>query len=125
MGIWYSRPVLCVADIAAAKDFYVGKLGFAEKWRHEQDVAQFDRDECEITVASHRPGKNGAAMLFVELTQADFAALPGMLADNNVAFRRGHWSYPVIIVEDPDGNRLYFPDPADPGSTAQNQRGGP
>ena len=124
MGLWYSRPVVFVADIAKARQFYVGKLGFAEKWRYAQEVAQFDRDDCELIVSSQRPGKNGMAMLFIELTREDFAALPGMLADNGVTFTRGHWGYPVIILEDPDGNQLYFPDPADPGSNAQDQRGG-
>ncbi len=55
-------------------------------------------------------------MLFIALLPADFTALPGMLANNGVAFTRGHWGYRVIIVDDPDGNQLYFPDPTDPGS---------
>ena len=29
MGAWYSRPVLFVADVTRAVDFYVGKLGLA------------------------------------------------------------------------------------------------
>lgn len=116
MGKWYTRPVLFVADLQRAIDFYVGKLGFTEKWRFADEVAQVDRDECEIIVSSQRPPKNGMGMLFVELLPADFAALPGMLTGNGVAFTRGHWGYPVIIVDDPDGNQLYFPDPADPGA---------
>jgi len=118
MGLWYSRPVLFVADVQRAVDFYVGKLGFSEKWRHEQEVAQVDRDECEIIVSAQRPPKIGMGMLFIELTAADFAALPAMLARNAVASRRGRWGYDCIIVADPDGNEIYFPDPDDKGDAA-------
>jgi hypothetical protein len=27
--------------------------------------------------------------------------------------RPGRWGYPTLIVDDPDGNQLYFPYPAD------------
>lgn len=116
MGKWYTRPVLFVADVQRSVDFYVGKLGFSEKWRFEQEVAQVDRDECEIIVSAQRPPKTGKGMLFVELTAADFSALPASLTSSGVVFARGHWGYPVLIVTDPDGNELYFPDPTDPGT---------
>jgi catechol 2,3-dioxygenase-like lactoylglutathione lyase family enzyme len=117
MGLWYSRPVLFVADVQTSVDFYVGKLGFREKWRFEQEVAQVDRDECEIIVSAQRPPKIGMGMLFIELTAADFAALPAMLASNGVASREARWGYDCIIVADPDGNEIYFPDPTDPGDS--------
>ena len=116
MAKWYSRPVLFVADVQTSVDFYVGKLGFREKWRYAQEVAQVDRDECEIIVSAQRPPKVGMGMLFIELLPADFQALPAALSSNGVASRRGRWGYDCIIVADPDGNELYFPDPTDPGS---------
>lgn len=115
MGQWYARPVLFVADLQRAVDFYVGTLGFSEKWRFADEVAQVDRDECEIIVSSQRSPKIGMGMLFIELTVEDFRALPGVLTDKGVVSTRGHWGYPVIIVADPDGNELYFPDPESPG----------
>jgi len=118
MGLWYSRPVLFVADVQRSVEFYVGKLGFREKWRFEQEVAQVERDECEIIVSAQRPAKIGMGMLFIELTVADFAALPIMLAGNGVASRRARWGYDCIVVADPDGNEIYFPDPTDPGDMA-------
>jgi catechol 2,3-dioxygenase-like lactoylglutathione lyase family enzyme len=117
VGLWYSRAVLFVADVQRAVDFYVGKLGFREKWRHEQEVAQVDRDECEIILSAQRPPKIGMGMLFIELTAADFAALPSMLAASGVGSKRGRWGYDCIIVVDPDGNEIYFPDPTDPGDS--------
>lgn len=114
MGKWYARPVLFVADVQRTVDFYVGKLGFREKWRFADEVAQVDRDECEIIVSSQRPPKTGMGMLFIELTAEDFKALPETLTGRGVVFTRGHWGYPVVIVDDPDGNQLYFPDPESP-----------
>lgn len=116
MGKWYTRPVLFVADVPRSADFYVGRLGFAEKWRFDDVVAQFDRDECEIIVSSQWPAKVGTGMLFIELTAADWKTLPDLLEAAGVASTRGHWGYRTVIVEDPDGNQLFFPDPEDPGT---------
>ena len=117
MGLWYSRPVLFVADVARSSDFYVGKLGFREKWRYPE-VAQVERDECEIIFSTDRPDQIGTGRLFIELTAEDFAALPEALASSDVPFTRSHWGYPVLIVADPDGNEIYFPDPEAPLATA-------
>ena len=57
MGQWYSRPVLFVADVQRAVDFYVGKLGFSERWRFADEVAQVDRDDCEIMVKDRKPSR--------------------------------------------------------------------
>jgi catechol 2,3-dioxygenase-like lactoylglutathione lyase family enzyme len=115
MSGWYGRPVFFVADVARALDFYVGKLGFVEAWRFGEDgkaiVAQADREGFELIFSSQWPDKIGKGMVFLELTREGFAALPGELADAGVSSRAGHWGYPVIIVVDPDGNELYFPDP--------------
>ncbi len=121
MGQWYSRPVLFVADVERARDFYVGSLGFTEKWSFAEEgklfVAQVDRQDCEIILSSQWPDKNGKAMLFIELTLADYAALPGELAAKGVASKQGWWGYRTLIVTDIDGNELYFPDPDDPGGS--------
>ena len=47
MSEWFARPVLFVADIDRAVDFYVKQLGFIHSWRYEEGgtglVAQVDR----------------------------------------------------------------------------------
>lgn len=115
MGDWYSRPVLFVADVAASVAFYVGALGFSEAWRHEEDgrplVAQVDRNGCELILSSQWPHKAGTGMMFVSLDRTVFDALWPELAARGVAVREGFWGYPSKIVDDPDGNQLYFPEP--------------
>ena len=99
-----------------ALDFYVSRLGFTEKWRHADNgkllVAQADRDGCELIFSCQWPEKVGQGMIFISLSAAAFAVLPGELADKSVIAHVGHWGYPVLIVADPDGNQLYFPDPS-------------
>lgn len=130
MGKWYSRPVLFVADVDAALEFY-GRLGFEEAWKFAEDeapvlpapargggpsvVAQVQRDECEIILSRQWPDKVGKGMLFIALTDEDWAALPETLEARGVAYTRGWWGYQSLIVADPAGNQLYFPDPGDPG----------
>ncbi|HYC75460.1 VOC family protein [Brevundimonas sp.] len=120
MGMWYSRPMLHVADVEAAVAFYVDRMGFREAWSFADDagrkfVSQVDRDDAEIILCSQWPGKVGKGMLFIELTAPDWQALPAALESKDVAFTRGWWGYRTLIVADPDGNELYFPDPEDPG----------
>jgi catechol 2,3-dioxygenase-like lactoylglutathione lyase family enzyme len=120
LGLWYSRPVLHVADVEASVAFYVDRIGFLEVWSFNDDagrkfVSQVDRDEAEIILCSQWPDKVGKGMLFIALAAADWQALPGTLESRGVAFTRGWWGYRTLIVADPDGNELYFPDPADPG----------
>lgn len=117
MADWYSRPVLFVADVDVSSAFYISKLGFAEKWRHADDgvtlVAQVQRDGCEIILSCQWLEKNGKGMLFISLTAEGFAALPDALASAGVTARKGYWGYSCVIVDDPDGNQLYFPHPGE------------
>ncbi len=121
-GKWYSRPIFFVADVERSVRFYVDQLSFGENWRFEESgrkfVAQVARSECEIILSSQSPGRNGNGRLFVSLTTAGYAALPGELAAKGVSAKQGWWGYRILIVTDPDGNELYFPDPDDPGGGA-------
>ena len=131
MALWYSRPVLFVTDVDAALAFYVGQLGFSEAWKFTENdgpdvtaptegdspavVAQVQRDDCEVILSRQWPDKAGKGMLFIELTAEDWAALPEAFASRDVAYSEGWWGYRSLIVADPAGNQLYFPDPTDPG----------
>lgn len=121
MSDWYSRPLFFVADAESARDFYVNQLGFAENWKFDEDgktfVVQVSREGCEIILSTQWPEKNGKGMLFISLSEAVYAALPGELARKGIAAREGWWGYRVLIVTDPDGNELYFADPTDRGGS--------
>jgi uncharacterized glyoxalase superfamily protein PhnB len=112
---WYARPVLFVADVPASMSFYSDRLGFARVWSHVEDgkavVAQVNRGGCELILSSQWPGKAGTGMMFISLDRAVFDALWPELKAKGVAVRDGWWGYRSKIIDDPDGNELYFPDP--------------
>lgn len=117
MSRWYSRPVLFVSDLDRASRFYVEQLGFSESWRHVDDgqavVAQVDRAGCELILSSQSPQKAGSALIFISLDPDVLAAARTEFMGRGVDVKDGWWGYKLMIVEDPDGNELYFPYPRD------------
>lgn len=115
MGDWYARPVLAVRDAPAALAFYESKLGFAEDWRYAEDgrmrIVQVSRGGCELILSDQWPDEVGQAKVFVSLDAADFERLPAEAAERGLKLASGFWGYELLIAEDPDGNRLWFPKP--------------
>jgi len=109
--IWYTRPVLFVADLGRSIRFYTEGLGFRKAW-HEADgkgtVCQVDRRGCEIILCEDS-GRRDKARLFVSLTREAIAALRREIADGSIPTKTSWWGYDVIQIDDPDGNELLFP----------------
>ena len=114
---WYSRPVILVSDLERSLAFYIGKLGFTEAWRHMDEdgggVTQVDRTGTELILTSHWPDKAGSGLIFVSLDPDVLAAARIEFEGRGVAVKDGWWGYKLMIVEDPDGNQLWFPYPKD------------
>jgi catechol 2,3-dioxygenase-like lactoylglutathione lyase family enzyme len=111
---WYARPVFFVADLARASRFYTGSLGFEKAWQSGDgagSVCQVNHGECGIILCedASRPDRG---RLFIELTAEGFAGLRRDLAERSVPVRTTWWGYDTLQVDDPDGNELFFPDPA-------------
>jgi catechol 2,3-dioxygenase-like lactoylglutathione lyase family enzyme len=108
---WYTRPVLFVADVSRALQFYVDMLGFEKRW-HEGDgagkVCQVSRGECEIILCEDATRRD-RGRLFIELTPAALAELRRELVERSVPNFTSWWGYDVLQVDDPDGNELLFP----------------
>ena len=123
MAGWYARPVLAVRDAAAALAFYADKLGFKEDWRYEEAgalrIVQVSRDGCELILSDQWPEDAGQARIFVSLERAAFEALVAASASRGLALEDGHWGYPMRVVQDLDGNRLWFPEPSEPVGRAE------
>lgn len=114
---WYARPVLFVADMDRAVEFYVKQLGFSQDWRYEDDgqawVAQVGRTGCELILSCQWPEKVGMGLMFISLDVEVLNALRAELEGRGVDVKDGRWGYRLMVVVDPDGNELYFPYPAD------------
>ena len=121
MTDWFARPVLHVADVEASLRFYVDRLGFTSSWRYDEDgrahVAEVDRQGCALILADTWPEKIGKGLMFISLNvepqsrEAAIAALDALRAEleaRGVAVKDGSWGYRVLVVDDPDGNQLFF-----------------
>jgi catechol 2,3-dioxygenase-like lactoylglutathione lyase family enzyme len=108
---WYTRPVLFVADVNRALEFYVNMLGFEKRW-HEGDgaghVCQVDRGECQIILCQDET-RSDRGRLFVELTSDGLTDLRRELVRRSVPSKNSWWGSDVLQVDDPDGNELLFP----------------
>ncbi len=114
---WYARPVLFVKEIERSVDFYVQQLGFSQPWCYEEQgkvvVAQVERQGCELILSSQWPDKAGNGLMFISLDLGVLTALRTELEGRGIPVRDGEWGYLLMVVEDPDGNELYFPYPAE------------
>ena len=125
MTEWFARPVLHVNDVKASLRFYMDQLGFTSPWRYDEDgkvrVAQVDRQACALILSDQWPEKIGKGLIFVSLNvepatrEAAIAALDALRAELEakvVPVKEGSWGYRILIVDDPDGNQLFFNYPA-------------
>ena len=123
MTDWFARPVLHVADVEASLRFYVDRLGFTIPWRCDEDgrahVAQVERQGCALILADTWPEKIGKGLMFISLNDAperQIAALDTLHAEleaKGVSVKEGSWGYRLLVVDDPDGNQLFFNYPAE------------
>ncbi len=129
MTDWFARPVLHVTDVEDSLRFYVNRLGFTSSWRYGEDgrahVAQVDRQGCALILADTWPEKIGNGLMFISLNveaetrEAAVAALDALrkeLEANGVLVNEGLWGYRLLVVDDPDGNQLFFNYPNETGS---------
>jgi catechol 2,3-dioxygenase-like lactoylglutathione lyase family enzyme len=126
MTDWFARPVLHVKDVEASLGFYTNRLGFTSPWRYDQEgrghVAQVDRQGCALILADTRPEKIGKGLMFISLNvesetrEAAVAALDALRAEleaRGVPVKEGSWGYRLLVVDDLDGNQLFFNYPAE------------
>ena len=134
MTDWFARPVLHVKEVEASLRFYVDQLGFSSPWRYEEDgrvhVAQVDRQGCALILADTWPEKIGKALMFISLNpeqqtrEAAIAALHALRAElqaKGVSVKEGSWGYRLLVVDDPDGNQLFFNYPSESASANNDQ----
>jgi len=129
MTDWFARPVLHVSNVEASLRFYVERLGFTVAWQFEEDgrtfVAQVDRASCALIFSDQWPQKVGKGLMFISLNvepqtyETAVAALDALrveLEGRGAPVKDGKWGYELLVVEDPDGNQLFFNYPNPPGS---------
>jgi catechol 2,3-dioxygenase-like lactoylglutathione lyase family enzyme len=136
MTDWFARPVLHVKDVEASLLFYVNRLGFTSPWRYDEDgrasVAQVERQGCALILADTWPEKIGKGLMFISLNvephsrEAAVAALDALRSEleaKGAPVKDGSWGYRLLVVDDPDGNQIFFNYPAEtaPRKTAGDE----
>jgi len=95
-------------------------------------VAQVDRQGCALILADTWPEKIGKGLMFISLNvepstrEGATAALDSLRAElegKGVPVKEGSWGYRLLVIDDPDGNQLFFNYPSetalrDHGTTA-------
>src|SRR5580693_4188728 len=123
MTDWFARPVLHVTEVEASVRFYVDRLGFTSPWRYDEGprarVAQVERQDCALILADTWPEKMGKGLVFISLNvepEAQVAALDALRAEfeaRGVPVKEGWWGYRILVVDDLDGNQLFFNYPSE------------
>jgi catechol 2,3-dioxygenase-like lactoylglutathione lyase family enzyme len=118
MADWFARPVLHVTNVEISVRFYMDRLGFTSAWRYEEDgsarVAQIERQTCALILSDQWPEKVGKGLIFISLNadpETQIAALDELRAEleaRDVRVKNGTWGYRLLVVDDPDGNQLFF-----------------
>ena len=133
MTDWFARAVLHVSDVEASLRFYVDRLAFTTPWRFDEDgavhVAQVERQGCAFILADTWPEKIGKGLLFISVnaeSETQVAVLDALRAEfeaKGVAVKEGSWGYRLLVVDDPDGNQLFFnyPNQAGPAQQARTR----
>jgi uncharacterized glyoxalase superfamily protein PhnB len=118
MTDWFARPVLHVTDAEASLHFYINRLGFTNPWRYAEGgrvrVAQAERQGCALILSDQWPEKVGKGLIFISVNVeplAQTAALDALRAEleaKGVPVKEDSWGYRVLVIDDPDGNQLFF-----------------
>ena len=100
--VWYH-----VRDLASARDFYTGKLGFTETYLDEEGRwARLVHGEMEIAIAEGDPQEDsGVATVDVEDIKAEAERLRGEGVEVGTVFEL-HNQMRLLDIYDPDGNRI-------------------
>ena len=109
-------PILRIFDVAKAKEFYVGFLGFVVDWEHRFDATsplymQVSRDGLVLHLSEHHGDACPGSTVFVRMTGID--ALHREITSKGYPYMRpgieiAPWSAKCMEVIDPFGNRLRF-----------------
>jgi uncharacterized glyoxalase superfamily protein PhnB len=115
-----TTPVFRMFDIAKAKEFYVGYLGFAWDWEHRFDdnaplYAGVSRNGFTLHLSEHHgDGCPGAVVVAVIADAEDFHR---ELSEKNYRYLRPEFEHNPwgkgFQVWDPFGNRIRFNQPPD------------
>ena len=108
VSLTHAYPVLAVADLDAAIDFYTNRLGFALDWRQEQIIAAVGNGVVTVFLKSKDAGGLGPSTVILNVADADtvYAAWTAAEVDIIDPIATRPWGMREFTARDPDGNEL-------------------
>ena len=101
MRVWYR-----VRDLATARDFYTGKLGFIETYLDDEGGwAKLERGGMQIALAEGEPEEAGVATIDVDDAKGEAERLRAENVEVGTVLEI-HNEVRLLDVFDPDGNRV-------------------
>ena len=116
MNNLYARAVFFVEDAERARRFYVDKLGFKQEWGSPGEdgitwvcqVSLFGFELILNQVWGDSVGKQGHGRVFIGLEDDQIEPMRQHIARLGIPTERREWGKPTLVIEDPDGNELFF-----------------
>ncbi len=103
-----ATPILRVADLRAAIEYYTERLGFKLNWEHSSGFASMGREHCNLFLCQ---GDQGHAGSWVYVGVGDVGPMEAEFAAKGAKIRQGATNFPwarEMQVEDLDGNVVRF-----------------
>jgi catechol 2,3-dioxygenase-like lactoylglutathione lyase family enzyme len=111
-----TTPILRIFDVARAREFYLGFLGFSVDWEHRFSenhplYLQISRGDCVLHLSEHHGDGTPGTVVLIETQGID--ELHEELRGRDYRYYKPHvedtdWGARVMSVLDPFGNRLTF-----------------
>ena len=111
MAPLYARSVFFVADAERSLRFYTETLGFSLDWDSKDGVFQVSLFGFELIlneVGDRTRPRVGHGRVFIGLDDDQGEPLRKHIADNGIQTRRVAWGRPTLVINDRDGNELFF-----------------
>jgi catechol 2,3-dioxygenase-like lactoylglutathione lyase family enzyme len=115
MDNFYARTVLFVKDAEAALAFYTNILGFKLDWNYQHEgrawvfqVSLFGFEVILNQVFRETTERAGHGRVFIGLEGNQAAALCDHVRAKGISVSSTEWGQPTLIINDEDGNELFF-----------------
>ena len=107
----YARSVFFVNDVDRAMRYYTEQLGFSLDWDSHDGVLQVSLFGFELILnqAWEKTRTHaGHGRVFVGLEDDQGEPLRKHIVDKGIQVKRVEWGRPTLVINDADGNELFF-----------------
>ena len=112
----YARAVFFVENTERARTFYIDTLGFSPDWGNpEEDGVRY---VCQVSLYGFEiilnqaenddRAKAGHGRVYIGLEDHQIKPVLDHIAAHGIKTKRRQWGQPTLVVNDLDGNEIFF-----------------